>query len=85
MLHVFIGMGVLSFLLYKTSKGYYSKDNFIDKRPGEFYEYSNIGAGLAAHILESAFGRPFNVLTRSGYSLMSFASLVVYLLLAMSS
>ena len=40
------------------------KNNFIDKRPGVFYEYSNIGAGLAAHILGSAFGRPFNVLTR---------------------
>lgn len=43
---------------------HYSNNNFIDKRPGEFYEYSNIGAGLAAHILGSAFGRPFNVLTR---------------------
>ena len=37
MLHVFIGMGLLSFLLYKTSKGYYSKDNFTAIEIGGLY------------------------------------------------
>jgi cytochrome c oxidase subunit 3 len=37
MLHVLIGMGLLSFLLYRTSKGYYSKDNFTAIEIGGLY------------------------------------------------
>ena len=42
----------------------YSKKNFLDKAPGSKHEYSNIGAGLAAHILESVMKKPFNLITR---------------------
>ncbi|HEX6100480.1 MAG TPA: serine hydrolase domain-containing protein [Thermoanaerobaculia bacterium] len=34
----------------------YSKDNFLDKKPGTHREYSNIGAGLAGYIVEIAVG-----------------------------
>ena len=54
------------FLENYLAKGgtYYSKDNFLDKDPGSKHEYSNIGAGLAAHILESIMKKPFNLITR---------------------
>ena len=42
----------------------YSKKNFLDKDPGSKHEYSNIGAGLAAYILESVMKKPFNLITR---------------------
>ena len=43
---------------------HYSKNNFINTRPGKTFMYSNIGVGLAGHILESVSGKPLNVLTR---------------------
>jgi CubicO group peptidase (beta-lactamase class C family) len=42
---------------------YYSKDVFIKARPGSKFEYSNIGATLAAYVLESASGIPFDQFT----------------------
>lgn len=42
----------------------YSVDNFVAARPGSSREYSNIGAGLAAHVVERATGVPFADLTR---------------------
>jgi CubicO group peptidase (beta-lactamase class C family) len=42
----------------------YSRDNFIDAKPGALREYSNIGAGLAGYIVERAVGEPLNVYTR---------------------
>ena len=42
----------------------YSRDNFLDARPGARRDYSNIGAGLAGYIVERAFGEPLNVYTR---------------------
>jgi len=42
----------------------YSKKNFLDKDPGSEHSYSNIGSGLAAHILESITGKTFNLITR---------------------
>lgn len=42
----------------------YSRDNFLDTRPGTRREYSNIGAGLAGYIVERAVGEPLNVYTR---------------------
>ena len=34
----------------------YSKDNFLNNKPGTHREYSNIGAGLAGYIIELAVG-----------------------------
>jgi CubicO group peptidase (beta-lactamase class C family) len=42
----------------------YSRENFLDAKPGARREYSNIGAALAAYIVERAFGEPLNVYTR---------------------
>jgi CubicO group peptidase (beta-lactamase class C family) len=42
----------------------YSRDNFLDAKPGVLREYSNIGAGLAGYIVERAFGEPLNAYTR---------------------
>jgi CubicO group peptidase (beta-lactamase class C family) len=42
----------------------YSRDNFIDAKPGALREYSNIGAALAGYIVERAVGEPLNVYTR---------------------
>jgi CubicO group peptidase (beta-lactamase class C family) len=42
----------------------YSRDNFVDAKPGAQREYSNIAAGLAGYIVERAVGQPLNVYTR---------------------
>ncbi len=42
----------------------YSRDNFLDAKPGTQRDYSNIGAGLAGYIVERAFREPLNVYTR---------------------
>lgn len=42
----------------------YSKENFLDAKPGTHREYSNIAAGLAAYIVEVAVGEKFNVYTK---------------------
>ena len=50
---------------YFTVDGaHYSRDNFLDARPGALREYSNIGAALAGFIVERAFGEPLPVYTR---------------------
>ncbi len=41
----------------------YDRRNFGKRPPGEVYEYSNIGAALAAFVLEKALGRSFDLLT----------------------
>jgi CubicO group peptidase (beta-lactamase class C family) len=43
----------------------YSRDNFLDAKPGALREYSNIAAGLAGYIVERAVGEPLNVYTRT--------------------
>jgi CubicO group peptidase (beta-lactamase class C family) len=43
---------------------YYSKDNFLNVKPGTHREYSNIAAGLAGHIVEVAVGRKLNLYTK---------------------
>lgn len=45
---------------YLTINGeYYSKKNFTNLKPGSLYIYSNIGATLAAYIIEYQTGIPF--------------------------
>ncbi|MCT2562503.1 serine hydrolase domain-containing protein [Chryseobacterium herbae] len=47
-----------------SEKGkWYSKDIFLDKKPGELFNYSNIGATLAALVLEKATGIPYDTFT----------------------
>jgi len=40
---------------------YYSKENFLNVKPGTHREYSNIAAGLAGYIVELAVGKKLNV------------------------
>ncbi|MBQ0732751.1 serine hydrolase domain-containing protein [Aquimarina celericrescens] len=42
---------------------WYSKEGFLDKKPGELFEYTNVGATLAALIIENATGEKFNEFT----------------------
>lgn len=39
---------------------YYAKENFLNHKPGTFRDYSNIAAGLAGYIVETATGRKLN-------------------------
>jgi CubicO group peptidase (beta-lactamase class C family) len=43
---------------------HYSKDNFLNARPGTQREYSNIGAGLAGYIVELAVGKKLSAYAR---------------------
>ena len=40
---------------------HYSKENFLQKKPGTYREYSNIGAALAGYIVEFATGQKLNI------------------------
>ncbi|WP_299274522.1 serine hydrolase [uncultured Psychroserpens sp.] len=42
---------------------WYQKDGFLKKKPGEQFEYSNIGASLAALVLERATGKSYESFT----------------------
>lgn len=44
---------------------WYSKKNFRKSAPGELFEYSNIGAALAAYIIEVATEQPFPEFTQT--------------------
>jgi len=47
-----------------TPKGkWYQPKGFLARRPGELYEYSNVGATLAAYVVELATGQPFPAFT----------------------
>jgi len=39
---------------------HYSKDNFLNAKPGQSRDYSNIGAGLAGYIIELRTGKALN-------------------------
>lgn len=43
---------------------WYEEGNFLNNPPGAKFEYSNIGAGLAAVILENATGESFDAFTK---------------------
>ena len=53
----------LKHILYQEGQ-WYKKSTFLNKKPGEHFEYSNIGAGLAAYILEQATGSSFTEFTK---------------------
>jgi CubicO group peptidase (beta-lactamase class C family) len=42
---------------------WYQPKGFLARRPGELYEYSNVGAALAAYVVERATGQPFPAFT----------------------
>lgn len=44
---------------------WYKKKNFIKEKPGAIFEYSNVGAGLAAIVLENATKTKFNTFTQN--------------------
>ncbi len=44
---------------------WYKEKNFLKKKPGETFDYSNVGAGLAALVLEKATGESFNEFTKT--------------------
>jgi CubicO group peptidase (beta-lactamase class C family) len=45
---------------FLSKKGpWYLEEGFLNKKPGELYEYSNVGATLAAYILELATGETY--------------------------
>ncbi len=51
--------------ILSTQGEWYKKKNFIKKKPGEIFEYSNLGAGLAALVLENAVGETFPEFTKT--------------------
>ncbi|WP_034059147.1 serine hydrolase domain-containing protein [Lacinutrix jangbogonensis] len=48
----------------EIDRAYYQDDNYINFKPGERYNYSNIGATLCALIIEKATGQPFDSFTK---------------------
>lgn len=42
---------------------WYQATGFLARRPGELYEYSNVGTSLAAYVVELATGQPFAAFT----------------------
>ncbi|WP_284283282.1 serine hydrolase domain-containing protein [Portibacter lacus] len=60
------GLPIDSFIISVYAKGgeYYRKKNFLRKKPGVQYKYSNIGAGIASRILEEASGMSFSNFTK---------------------
>jgi CubicO group peptidase (beta-lactamase class C family) len=50
--------------IFSEEGEWYQKKNFIKKKPGEIFEYSNLGAGLAALVLENAVKQPFHEFTK---------------------
>jgi CubicO group peptidase (beta-lactamase class C family) len=54
----------LAAYLTPGGKYYSAADNFGQARPGEKFQYSNVGAALAAYAVQSATRVPFNVYTR---------------------
>jgi len=49
---------------FKSDGARYSRDNFVNARPGGLREYSNIGAALAGFIVERAFGESLSAYAR---------------------
>ncbi|WP_340202540.1 serine hydrolase domain-containing protein [Ascidiimonas sp. W6] len=48
----------------QTEGAYYQKENYLNFKPGERYNYSNIGATLCALVIEKATGESFDSFTK---------------------
>ena len=48
-----------------TDGEWYVKKGFLKSKPGDTFEYSNVGATLAAYVLENATGASFNEFTKT--------------------
>jgi CubicO group peptidase (beta-lactamase class C family) len=46
-----------------TEGAWYKKEDFLDRKPGEIFEYSNVATAVAAYIIELATGEKFNEFT----------------------
>lgn len=46
-----------------TAGAWYKKEDFLDRKPGEIFEYSNVATALAAYIIEIATGEKFDAFT----------------------
>ncbi|MGD1945067.1 MAG: serine hydrolase domain-containing protein [Croceivirga sp.] len=50
---------------FLSSEGsWFKKKNFLKVKPGSTYEYTNVGAALAAYVLEQATGVPYDEFTK---------------------
>jgi len=50
---------------FLSEKGkWYDKNAFLEMKPGERYEYSNIGATLAAYVLELATKQKYSAFSK---------------------
>lgn len=59
-------MPLISFLerLLSEKGDWYDNQGFLEKKPGEIYEYSNVGSALAAAVLEIATGESYKDFAR---------------------
>ncbi len=51
--------------ILSTEGRWYRKKDFLQKKPGSFFEYSNVASGLAAYVLERATGVSFSSFTKT--------------------
>ncbi|SHH09354.1 serine hydrolase domain-containing protein [Flagellimonas flava] len=57
-----MGTFLQSFL--STEGKWYQQTSFLENRPGEHYEYTNVGATLAPYIIEKVTGSPYDNFTQ---------------------
>jgi CubicO group peptidase (beta-lactamase class C family) len=55
-----VGLGEFLKSYFDPAGKLYSKDNFLNHKPGTFREYCNIAVGLAGYIVERVTGMPLN-------------------------
>lgn len=58
-----MALGAFSEAYFSKKGKFYSRKNFLKKKPGTYYNYSNIAAGLAAYVVEYVSGMAFNAFT----------------------
>lgn len=49
--------------ILKKEEAFYKTNTFSNRKPGEVYEYTNVGAALCALVIESAANKPFSEFT----------------------